>query len=129
MANFDEPLDYSGREYDQLDRSGGANELGASSGASFIKTEYWFAMNDLDPDAGSHAWGWSAGRREKQAQAIHNWQPWLKSKGPITAQGKAIVSQNARKPNSMRRQVAGLMAELKAVMRQLKATEAARRRR
>ena len=122
MANFDEPLDYSGREHDQLDRSGGANELGASSGASFIKTKYWFAMDDLDPDAGGHAWGWTARRRVKQVQAIHNWQPWLKSKGPITAQGKAIVSQN-----SMRRQVVTLMAELKAATRQ--AIEAARRRR
>lgn len=127
MANLDEPLDYSGREYDQLDRSGGAYELGAGSGASFIKTEYWFAMNDLDPDAGGHAWGWTAARRVKQAQAIHRWKPWLQSEGPITAQGKAIVAQNASKPHSLRRQVAALMAELKAATRQ--ATDAARRRR
>ena len=129
MANFDEPLDYSGREYDQLDRSGGANELGASSGASFIKAEYWFAMSDLDPDAGCHAWGWSTARRQKQSAAIRGWKPWLKSKGPITAQGKAIVSRNADKPDSVRRQVAGMVYELKAVRRQLKVIEAARRRR
>jgi hypothetical protein len=129
MANFDEPLDYSGRGYDQLDRNGGANELGASSGASFIKTEYWFAMNNLDPDAGGHAWGWTAARRAKQAQAIHRWKPWLQSQGPVTPEGKARVARNAYKPASVRRQVAGLMDELKTAMRQMKAAKAAPRRR
>lgn len=72
-------------------------------------------MTDPDPDpgVGGHKWGWTAARRAKQAQAIHRWQPWLESKGPVTPQGKAIVSRNADKPNSMRRQVAGLMGELK----------------
>ena len=128
MANFDEPLDYSGREYDQLDRIGSADELGASSGASFIKAEYWFAMNDLDPDAGGHAWGWSAARRARQSAAIHRWQPWLQSRGPVTPEGKARVAKNASKPNSIRRQVAAMMVVLKEAMRQA-TEEAARRRR
>ena len=128
MANFDEPLDYSGREYDQLDRSGGANKLDASSGASFIKTEYWFAMHDLDSDAAGHAWGWSAARRARQSEAIHRWQPWRQSRGPVTPEGKARVAKNASKPNSVRRQVAAMMVVLKEAMRQATA-EAARRRR
>jgi hypothetical protein len=45
--------------------------------------------------------GWTAASHAKQAQAIQRWQLWLKSKGPITPQGKAIVSRNAYKPNSM----------------------------
>lgn len=75
-----------------------------------------------------HPWGWTAERRAKQAQAIRRWKPWLKSSGPVTPEGKARVARNAYKPASVRRQVAGMMAELKAVMRRLKAVEAARRR-
>ena len=83
---------------------------------------------DLDPDVGGHPWGWSSARRARQSAAIHNWKPWLQSKGPITPQGKRVVAKNAYKPNSIRRQVAALMAELKAAMRQA-TEEAARRRR
>lgn len=83
---------------------------------------------DPDPDLGGHAWGWTAARRQKQALAIHRWKPWLKSQGPATPEGKAIVSRNAYKPNSVRRQVAAMMAELAAAMRQA-TEEAARRRR
>lgn len=82
-------------------------------------------MTDPDPDVGDHAWGWTAAPRAKQAQAIQYWKPWVQSKGPVTAQGKARVTRNASKPNSVRRQVASLMAEL----RQLKATEEEARRR
>lgn len=83
---------------------------------------------DVDVDVGGHAWGWTTARRQKQAQAIRKWQPWLQSRGPVTPEGKAIASRNAYKPNSVRRQVAGLIAELKAAMRQA-TEEAARRRR
>lgn len=76
-----------------------------------------------------HPWGWTAERRAKQAQAIRRWKPWLNSSGPVTPEGKARVARNAYKPASVRRQVAGIMTELKAVMRRLKVVEAARRRR
>lgn len=39
--------------------------------------------------------GWTPERRKKQSEAIRQWQPWNKSTGPRTAEGKAIASQNA----------------------------------
>ena len=40
---------------------------------------------------------WSPERRAKQSQAIRQWQPWTKSTGARTSQGKAVVSRNAFK--------------------------------
>ena len=40
---------------------------------------------------------WIAEERLRQSQLIRNWQPWNKSTGAITAQGKARSSQNAFK--------------------------------
>ena len=62
-----------------------------------------------DPDAGGHAWGWSAARRARQSTAIHRWKPWLQSQGPVTLEGKARVAKTASKPNSVGRQVAAMM--------------------
>jgi hypothetical protein len=33
----------------------------------------------------------------RQSEAIHRWQPWIKSTGPRTTEGKAIISRNAFK--------------------------------
>ena len=41
--------------------------------------------------------GWSKERRAKQAEAIRRWQPWNKSTGPRTEQGKAKSARNADK--------------------------------
>ena len=41
--------------------------------------------------------GWTPERRAKQAELIRNWQPWTKSTGAKTEQGKAVVSMNACK--------------------------------
>jgi hypothetical protein len=37
---------------------------------------------------------WTHERRLKQSQAIHRWQPWTKSTGAKTPDGKAKVSKN-----------------------------------
>ena len=41
--------------------------------------------------------GWSPERRARQALAIRNWQPWRKSTGPRTQDGKARSARNALK--------------------------------
>jgi hypothetical protein len=38
--------------------------------------------------------GWTSERRAKASQAIHAWQPWLKTKGPVTPEGKRRSSMN-----------------------------------
>lgn len=40
---------------------------------------------------------WTPERRAKQAEAIRRWQPWKKSTGPRTKEGKARSSRNADK--------------------------------
>lgn len=40
---------------------------------------------------------WTPERRAKQAEAIRRWQPWSKSTGPRTNEGKARSSRNADK--------------------------------
>lgn len=40
---------------------------------------------------------WTPERRAKQAEAIRRWQPWSKSTGPRTEEGKARSSRNADK--------------------------------
>jgi hypothetical protein len=40
---------------------------------------------------------WTTARKAKQSAQIHLWQPWSKSTGARTPQGKAVVSRNAFK--------------------------------
>jgi hypothetical protein len=69
--------------------------------------------------------GWTAERRARQARLIHQWQPWRKSTGPKTAQGKAISSRNAYKPASIRRVLQAIAVDVRgAVQRLKKATKA-----
>ncbi len=39
--------------------------------------------------------GWSKERRERQAELIRQWQPWAKSTGPKSTEGKERVARNA----------------------------------
>lgn len=41
--------------------------------------------------------GWTPERRARQAELIKQWQPWKKSTGPISEEGKAKTSINAWK--------------------------------
>lgn len=38
---------------------------------------------------------WTPEERQRQAQLIRQWQPWSKSTGPRTNEGKAASSKNA----------------------------------
>ena len=40
---------------------------------------------------------WTPMQRARQAEKIHSWQPWTKSTGARTPEGKAKSSQNARR--------------------------------
>jgi hypothetical protein len=39
--------------------------------------------------------GWTLERRQRQAELIRQWKPWVQSTGPKSAEGKALVSRNA----------------------------------
>ena len=41
--------------------------------------------------------GWTEDRRKRQSEMIKSWQPWAKSTGPKTDEGKDISSLNALK--------------------------------
>jgi hypothetical protein len=41
--------------------------------------------------------GWTEKRKNCQRVAIHSWQPWPKSTGPKSAEGKGRASENAFK--------------------------------
>jgi hypothetical protein len=57
--------------------------------------------------------GWTPERRARQAEAIHRWKPWEQSTGPVSEQGKAIVSRNGWKGGTrpMLRKLAKLLKE------------------
>lgn len=40
---------------------------------------------------------WTAEQRKEQSQKIRQWQPWTKSTGPKTQEGKRTSSRNAFK--------------------------------
>lgn len=41
--------------------------------------------------------GWTPERRARQSELIRQWQPWRKSSGPVSAEGKAKSARNAWK--------------------------------
>ena len=40
---------------------------------------------------------WTPELRARQAESIRAWQPWTRSTGPRTPEGKAVSAANARK--------------------------------
>lgn len=61
--------------------------------------------------------GWTPERRARQAARIREWNPWEKSTGPRSAEGKARVARNAYR-NGLRQDMRHLMREVKRVTRQ-----------
>lgn len=46
--------------------------------------------------------GWTLERRKQQAEAIRRWQPWAKSTGPRSPDGKERAARNADKGGGWR---------------------------
>ena len=46
---------------------------------------------------GKQAAGWTPERRARQAKLIRTWQPWAKSTGPKSPEGRQRVGRNAFK--------------------------------
>ena len=40
---------------------------------------------------------WTPEQRQGQREVIKNWKPWSKSTGPVSPEGKAVVSRNGWK--------------------------------
>ena len=62
---------------------------------------------------------WTPEEREKQSQLIQNWQPWNKSTGARTPEGKAVSSRNAHKGGirSICREMSTLFRDYKDMMK------------
>lgn len=58
---------------------------------------------------------WTPEARAKQAEAIQRWKPWEQSTGPVTEEGKSVVSRNAWKGGTrpMLRALAGALRDQK----------------
>ncbi len=60
---------------------------------------------------GNAAAGWTPQRRQRQREAIQRRKPWLRSTGPVSPEGKAVVARNAY--------AGGLLAPLRAAVSDL----------
>ena len=65
--------------------------------------------------------GWTRERRARQSEAIRHWQPWTRSTGPRTLEGKARSSRNRYQGDTrgMLREVRRLLRELDASLEEL----------
>ena len=59
--------------------------------------------------------GWTPERRARQAALIRTWQPWARSTGPRTAEGRAQAARNAQALHGWTPELLALRAELRAV--------------
>jgi len=66
--------------------------------------------------------GWTPERRAKQAALVRNWQPWNKSTGARTPEGKAVSARNAYKGGlrSLTREMSALLREQRECMRRVR---------
>lgn len=63
---------------------------------------------------------WTPEERQRQSEIIRQWQPWKKSTGPSTPEGKAMSSQNVLVGNENRKKALVLArAELKAAQKKV----------
>ena len=62
--------------------------------------------------------GWTEERRRRQSLAIRRWQPWERSTGPRTADGKTRSSRNAYRGGT-RPQFRALVKALNEAMREV----------
>lgn len=62
--------------------------------------------------------GWTAERKQRQAELIKLWQPWKHSTGARTLEGKAVSSQNAYKHGMSKliKEIRQLLKEQKEVI-------------
>ena len=62
---------------------------------------------------------WTPEERLKQSQLIQSWQPWNKSTGARTPEGKAVSSRNAHKGGvrSICREMSTLFRDYKDMMK------------
>lgn len=64
--------------------------------------------------------GWTPERRARQAALIRTWQPWERSTGPRTTQGKAQAARNGDKGGAWkaeRHKLRELKKELRDLLR------------
>ncbi len=64
--------------------------------------------------------GWTLERRKKQSEQIKIWQPWQKSTGAKSVEGKQVVSKNALKHGMRSADVRALQSLLAEQNRKLK---------
>lgn len=65
--------------------------------------------------------GWTLERRQRQAELIRNWQPWNRSTGPKSSEGKATVARNPYKGavRQQLREVARALRQYEKVLQQM----------
>lgn len=61
---------------------------------------------------------WTHEERQRQAELIRKWQPWSKSTGPRTDEGKAKASANALKHGGSSKESREILKHLHSLLRE-----------